>query len=74
VSREEYVAGTSDFQFVIDNWQKWLFFRIEYYRTLADLERSVADLEETVGVSIIEARAEAPAPTVEGSAANEAGG
>jgi cobalt-zinc-cadmium efflux system outer membrane protein len=74
VSREGYVAGNSDFQFVVDNWQKWLFFRVEYYRTLADLERSVADLEETVGVSIIEARPEAPAPTVEGSVANEVGG
>jgi outer membrane protein TolC len=55
VSREAYIAGTSDFQYVIDNWQKWLFFRIEYYRTLGDLERSVADLEQAVGVSIVEA-------------------
>lgn len=55
VSRQGYIAGTSDFQFVIDNWQKWLFFRLQYYRTLAELERSVADLEEAVGVSIIDA-------------------
>jgi outer membrane protein TolC len=55
VSREAYIAGTSDFQYVIDNWQKWLFFRIEYYRTLGDLERSVADLEQAVGISIVEA-------------------
>lgn len=56
VSRQGYVTGTSDFQFVIDNWQKWLFFRLQYYRTLGDLERSVADLEQAVGVSIIEAQ------------------
>ena len=55
VSRAGYIAGTSDFQYVIDNWQKWLFFRIEYYRTLGDLERSVADLEQAVGISIVEA-------------------
>lgn len=55
VSREGYVTGTSDFQFVIDNWQKWLFFRLEYYRTLADLEQSIADLEQALGVSIVEA-------------------
>ena len=55
VSREGYVTGTSDFQFVIDNWQKWLFFRLEYFRTLADLEQSVADLEQALGVSIVEA-------------------
>jgi len=56
VTREGYITGTSDFQFVIDNWQKWLFFRLQYYRTLGDLERSVADLEQAVGVSIIEAQ------------------
>lgn len=55
VSREGYVTGTSDFQFVIDNWQKWLFFRLEYYRTLADLEQSIADLEQALGVSIVDA-------------------
>lgn len=54
VTREGYITGTSDFQFVIDNWQKWLFFRLQYYRTLGDLERSVADLEQAVGVSVIE--------------------
>lgn len=54
VSRAGYIAGTSDFQYVIDNWQKWLFFRIAYYRTLGELERSVADLEQTVGISIVE--------------------
>ena len=55
VSRAGYIADTSDFQYVIDNWQKWLFFRVEYYRTLGDLERSVADLEQAVGISIVEA-------------------
>lgn len=74
VSREGYVAGTSDFQFVIDNWQKWLFFRIEYYRTLADLERSVADLEKAVGVSIIEAQPSGTAATSDGQDGQETGG
>jgi outer membrane protein TolC len=55
VSRTNYMAGTSDFQYVIDNWQRWLFFRIQYYRTLGEVERSVADLEQAVGVSIVEA-------------------
>lgn len=53
VSRVGYIAGTADFQYVIDNWQKWLLFRIQYYRTLGELERSVADLEEVVGLSIV---------------------
>lgn len=59
VSRAGYIAGTSDFQYVIDNWQKWLLFRIQYYQTLGELERSVADLEQVAGVSIIDARAPA---------------
>lgn len=54
VSREGYITGTSDFQFVIDNWQKWLFFRLQYFRTIAEMEQSVADLEQAVGVSMIE--------------------
>ncbi len=63
VSREGYITGTSDFQFVIDNWQKWLFFRLQYYRTLGDLERSVADLEQAVGVSVFEAQNRSAAVT-----------
>jgi len=55
VSRQGYATGTTDFEFVIDNWQQWLFFRLQYYRTLSDLERSVSDLEQAVGVSVIEA-------------------
>ncbi len=67
VSREGYITGTSDFQFVIDNWQKWLFFRLQYYRALGDLERSVADLEQAVGVSVIEAQgSSAPRSTGDG--------
>ncbi len=66
VSRQGYITGTSDFQFVIDNWQKWLFFRLQYYRTLGELERSVADLEQAVGVSVIEAQ-DAPTPKTSGN-------
>jgi len=56
VSRTNYMAGTSDFQYVIDNWQRWLFFRIRYYDALGEVERSVADLEQAIGVSIVEAQ------------------
>jgi len=54
VSRAAYSAGTSDFLFVIDNWQKWLMFTIQYHRALGELERSVADLEAAIGSSLSE--------------------
>ena len=52
VSQASYSAGTSDFLYVIDNWRKWLAFTIQYYRSLGELERSVADLEQAVGLSL----------------------
>ncbi|HUU95286.1 MAG TPA: TolC family protein [Phycisphaerae bacterium] len=55
VSRAAYTSGTTDFLFVIDNWQKWLTFTIQYHRALGELERSVADLEEALGLSLSEA-------------------
>ncbi len=55
VSQASYMAGTDDFLYVIDNWRKWLVFTIQYYRSLGELERSVADLEQALGVSIAEA-------------------
>ena len=54
VSQASYVAGASDFLYVIDNWQKWLVFTIQYYRSLGELERSVADLEQAIGLSLAE--------------------
>ncbi|HVP12660.1 MAG TPA: TolC family protein [Phycisphaerae bacterium] len=54
VSLAGYTAGTSDFEFLIDNWQKWLAFRTQYYRALGELERSVADLEQATGVSMVD--------------------
>ncbi|MFQ5474186.1 MAG: TolC family protein, partial [Dehalococcoidia bacterium] len=54
VSQASYTAGTSDFLYVIDTWRKWLVFTIEYYRSLGDLERSVADLEQALGLSLTE--------------------
>ena len=55
VSRASYTAGRGEFLFVIDNWQKWLTFTIQYHRALGELERSVADLEEALGLSLGEA-------------------
>jgi cobalt-zinc-cadmium efflux system outer membrane protein len=52
VSRASYTAGTTNFLFVIDNWQKWLTFTIQYHRALGELERSIADLEQAVGLSL----------------------
>ncbi|MFQ5489595.1 MAG: TolC family protein [Phycisphaerae bacterium] len=57
VSQASYIAGTNDFLYVIDNWRKWLVFNIQYYRSLGDLERSVADLEQAIGLSLSEAGA-----------------
>lgn len=54
VSRASYTAGSTDFLLVIDNWQKWLVFTIQQHRALGELERSVADLEEAIGVSLTE--------------------
>jgi outer membrane protein TolC len=58
VSRVAYSAGTSEFLYVIDNWQRWLTFTIQYHRALGELERSVADLEQAVGLSLAEAGGE----------------
>jgi len=55
VSQASYMAGTNDFLYVIDNWRKWLVFTIQYYRSLGELERSVADLEQALGLSLDEA-------------------
>ena len=54
VSQASYTAGASDFLYVIDNWRKWLVFTIQYYRSLGELERSVADLEQALGMSLSE--------------------
>lgn len=54
VSRASYMAGQSDFQYVIDNWRKWLVFTIQYHRALGQLEQSVADLEQAIGLSLSE--------------------
>ncbi|MGE0479950.1 MAG: TolC family protein [Phycisphaerae bacterium] len=55
VSRASYSAGDSDFLFVIDNWQKWLMFTVQFHRAIGELERSVADLEAAIGLSLSEA-------------------
>jgi len=52
VSRSRYAGGAGSFLFVIDNWQKWLTFTVHYYRALGELERSVADLEQAIGLAL----------------------
>ena len=52
VSRAGYTAGRTGFLFVIDNWQKWLTFTVQYHRALGELERSIADLEQAIGLSL----------------------
>lgn len=54
VSLAAYSAGTGDFLVVIDNWRKWLMFTILYHRSVGDLEGSIADLEQAVGLSLPE--------------------
>jgi outer membrane protein TolC len=54
VSRAGYVSGVSDFQYAIDNWRNWLTFEVQYYRSLGELEQSVADLEQAIGASLQE--------------------
>jgi len=54
VSRASYSVGATDFLFVIDNWQKWLMFTTQYHRAVGELERSVADLEAAIGLSLSE--------------------
>ena len=55
VSLAAYTGGTGEFLIVIDNWKKWLTFTVQYHRALGELERSVADLEEAIGLSLDEA-------------------
>ena len=54
LSRTSYTTGTSDFTGFITSWQNWLKFTIQYHRALGELERSMADLEQEIGVSLAE--------------------
>ena len=54
VSQAAYTAGRTDFLTVIDNWYKWLVYNIQYHRAVGELLRSLADLEESLGVSLME--------------------
>lgn len=54
LSRAGYAVGKSGFLDVIENWQLWLAFTIQYHRALGELERSVADLEQALGLSLSE--------------------
>lgn len=54
VSQSSYAAGIGDFLALLDNWQKWRLSTLQYYRTLGDVQQSLADLEEAVGGSLAE--------------------
>jgi outer membrane protein TolC len=54
VARAGYKTGKTDFQYVIDNWQKWLMFEIQYHRALGELEASIAGLEQAIGAALSE--------------------
>jgi outer membrane protein TolC len=54
IARAGYKTGKTDFQYVIDNWQKWLMFEIQYHRALGELEVSIAGLEQAVGSAMNE--------------------
>jgi len=47
-----YRAGDTDFLTLIDNWRKLLDFQLLFERSLADLEKTLASLEQTVGVDL----------------------
>jgi len=70
VSLADYAAGSEDFQAAIDNWRKWLTFAIQYHRAVGECQRSLADLEEALGTTIVAASgnaieaATAPEPPV----------
>ncbi len=44
-----YQSGKVDFLTLIDNWRRLLEFELQYHRSLAQLERDLADLEQAVG-------------------------
>ena len=44
-----YRAGSVGYLSLIDNWRKLLDFQLMYQRSLADLERAFAELQEAVG-------------------------
>jgi outer membrane protein TolC len=67
VSLADYAAGSEDFQAAIDNWQKWLTFVVQYHRAVGQFQRSLADLEEALGTTIVAASGDAgaAAPAIE---------
>lgn len=54
LSRAGYAVGKSNFLDVIENWRLWLAFTVQYHTALGELERSVADLEQALGLSLSE--------------------
>ena len=58
-ARAGYETGKTDFLNLIDSERVLLNFKIAYYRSVADYEKAVADLERAVGIDVKDfARAE----------------
>lgn len=51
-SESSYRAGGLDFLTLVDNWRKLLDFQLMLHRSLAEFERSFADVQEVVGVDL----------------------
>lgn len=49
VSQSGYRSGTVDFLTLVDNWRQLLDFTLIYYRSLSELEESLAELQNVVG-------------------------
>ncbi len=54
-----YRAGKLEFLTLVDNWRKLFEFQVIYHRNLAQLEQSLADLQQAVG-SDVDRRAAGP--------------
>ncbi len=49
VSTSSYSSGKVDFLTLVSNWRQVLDFKLAYQQSLAELERSFAELQQTVG-------------------------
>jgi outer membrane protein, heavy metal efflux system len=52
VSSSSYRTGKVDFLTLVSNWRSVLDFKLAYQQSLAELERSFAELQQAVGRDI----------------------